>query len=232
MRALPTAADHSSLCTQRAPPSAVAGWPRLPRPDDPNGTSKLQSPVTRPATVWRRRGTGRIGRGVFATCGTRTETRSAAHPSVRCGGVLGTAWQRSCLDEPSPVCTSVAMAFASSCGCKTNRRIGRSLGGERWAMAGGGLRLRGAPRPGRPALPAQGSADRPARRPHRCTRSSGRRRTRMRSPSARRTLACNSWWPRAPSGPSSARDPSRSGPNSAYSLWPSDHHVATASPQA
>ena len=130
------------------------------------------------------------------------------------------------------VCTSVAMAFASSCGRKTNRRIGRLLGGERWAIAGGGLRLRGAPRPGRPALPAQGSADRPARRPHRCTRSSGRRRTRMRSPSARRTLACSSWWPRAPSGPSSARAPSRSGPNSAYSLCPSDHHVVTASPQA
>jgi hypothetical protein len=46
------------------------------------------------------------------------------------------------------------------------------------ASGGGGLRLRGVPRTGRPALSPQASADRPARSPRRCT-DSGRRRRRI-----------------------------------------------------
>ena len=81
--------------------------------------------------------------------------------------------------------TSVATAAASACGGKPSRLIHRTMAWRReWAaIAGGGLGLQGAPRPGRPALSAQASADRPARRPRRCT-DSGRRRTRVRGPSA------------------------------------------------
>ncbi len=64
-------------------------------------------------------------------------------------------------------CTSVATAAASACGGKTSRPIHRTIAWGRVAgrVAGGGLGLRGAPRPGRPALSAQASAGRPARRP-------------------------------------------------------------------
>ncbi len=49
----------------RAPPSAAAGWPRLPRPAKPEtGYPKLQRPASGPTgTVWRRRGSGENDRG-------------------------------------------------------------------------------------------------------------------------------------------------------------------------
>ena len=54
-------------------------------------------------------------------------------------------------------CTSVAAAVASACGGKTSRPIHRTIawGLSGGPMAGGWLGLRGAPRPGRPALSAQ-----------------------------------------------------------------------------
>jgi hypothetical protein len=83
------------------------------------------------------------------------------------------------------VCTSVATAVASACGGKTEPADpsddGSAASGRR--VTGWGFGLRGAPRPDRPALSAQASADRPARSPRCCTRNS-RRRTRLRAPSA------------------------------------------------
>jgi hypothetical protein len=78
-------------------------------------------------------------------------------------------------------------------------------------VAGGGLGQRGAPRPGRPALSAQASADRPARRPRRCA-SIGRRRTRPRAPSdCRRARTGSRRCARRQCGASTARRTSRRG---------------------
>jgi hypothetical protein len=76
-----------------APPSAVASWPRLPRPAKTERDSKTAKPGERPTgVVWRwrnsknewnravRDASATEGRGVRATCGLCTETcaRSAA----------------------------------------------------------------------------------------------------------------------------------------------------------
>ena len=108
-------------------------------------------------------------------------------------------------------CTSVATAAASACGGKTEPAdpSDDGLGASGAQLAGGGLGLPGAPRPGRPALSAQASAGRPARRSCSCTCSSGRGRTRLRSPSARRARTRCSGCPRGPSGPSTARRTAR-----------------------
>ncbi len=60
--------------------SAVAGWPRLPRPAQQNGVSKLQSPARR---------FGKKGRG-------DRRVHGGVQPAVR-HSVLRIAWQRSCL---------------------------------------------------------------------------------------------------------------------------------------
>ncbi len=83
---------------------------------------------------------------------------------------------------------------------RAGRSIGRLLRSVGGRVAAGGLGLRGAPRPGRPALSAQASAGRPARRPRRCT-CSGRRCTRLRSPSACRARTGRRRCPRCHSVP-------------------------------
>ena len=51
----------------RVPPSAVAGWPRLPRPAKPNGISKLQIPANKLRK--KDRGVRRVHRDVEPTAG-------------------------------------------------------------------------------------------------------------------------------------------------------------------
>jgi hypothetical protein len=109
-------------------------------------------------------------------------------------------------------CTSVATAAASACRGKTSRPIHRTMAWGRVGgrVAGGGLGLRGAVQPARPALSAQARAGRPARRPRRCT-CSGRRRTQLRTPSACRARTGSIRFARRHGGTSTARRTDRWG---------------------
>jgi hypothetical protein len=94
----------------RVPPSAVAGWPRLPRPGShgkPERDAKLQSPVSRPTGAVL--GSSRIGRD----CGGDGRIRCALKISARKLGpdgrvACGTGWE-------SNVCGAVAMCTETWC---------------------------------------------------------------------------------------------------------------------
>ena len=83
-----------AMRSARAPPRAAAGRPRLPRPAQPNGIPKMQSPA--------KKAPGKKDHCVLATCGVCFETRNPPRgAAMRCGGALGMASQRSSLGETS-----------------------------------------------------------------------------------------------------------------------------------
>ena len=79
--------------SERAPRSAGAGWPRLPRPAKPNGIAKMQSPANRLGGKDRRR--VRVTRGVLVP--DAAESHNFYHASDGFGnGIIraGTVWER------------------------------------------------------------------------------------------------------------------------------------------
>ena len=82
----------------RAPPCAVAGWPRLPRPGShgkPERDAKLQSPVSRPTGAVL--GSSRIGRDFGGDGRVRCALKASARKLGPDGRVAcGTGWESNC----------------------------------------------------------------------------------------------------------------------------------------
>ncbi len=162
--------------------------------------------VRRRAGLWHRNGAAWTGP---LACTRRLLGCFRVHDVV---GERGVSLRRSC-GAVRLLLGSVAQPAATACGVGVH--LGGHGGGERLRgenepadpsddclearvggrVAGGGLRLRGAPRPERPALSAQASADLSGSRPRSCTRSDGSCRTPSLRPSTRRARTGGIWWP-------------------------------------